>query len=192
MVDDVFILQNGDIARLRDRVAAKINYRGGLNLDEFFEEFRVATGAWRIKDYGAVWRNKFCNVFGLRQDAFSVRASGVILHFGKSGAVNFDEREVFITGDGQTNAPYSSVKIEHFVGSDERLDGLEDFFVDWQIDLKEAIWRIVILIAAKFVAKRCHLRMRLAVCKKVARSMALLVATHQKRLISARLGVLGV
>ena len=45
-------------------------------------------------------------------------------------------------GDGEADGADAGVKVENFVSLDVLLDFLEGHFVDWEVDLKEAVRRV--------------------------------------------------
>ena len=120
--DGVVFLEHCNVASLSDWVTGKIDDGFRLNLIELFNELCVAAGAWRIEDYGLVWRDVFRDVFGLCDDALGIRAFGVLLHFFICGAVYFDESQFFIASDGEPDTADAGIKVEDFISRDVLLN----------------------------------------------------------------------
>lgn len=58
--------------------------------------------------------------------------------FGEGGGVDFDEGEVAVGGDGETDATDAGVEVEDFWSGDVGFDEGEGAFVEGEIDLEEA------------------------------------------------------
>ena len=120
--DGVVPLEHCNVASLSDWVTGKIDDGFRLNLIELFDELCVAAGAWRIEDYGLVWRDVFRDVFGLCEDALGVRAFGVLLHFFIGGAVYFDESQFFVASNGEADTADAGIKVENFASRNVLFD----------------------------------------------------------------------
>ena len=136
----IFFGKHGGVAGLCDWIAGHIDDALRLDFEEFLDEFDVAAGAWWVEDDGAIWRNVIGDVFGFGENAVGVRAGGVVLHFFKGGAINFDEGQIFVARDGEADATDAGIEVENFVAFDIFGDLLEREFINWQINLEETVW----------------------------------------------------
>lgn len=188
----IFFGEHGGVASLRDWVAGHVDDALWLDFEEFLDEFGVATGAWWIEDDGAIWRNVIGDVFGFSENAVGVRAGGVVLHFFKGGAINFDESQIFVARDGEADATDAGIEVEDFVTLDVFGDLLEREFINWQIDLEETVWRIGIALAEEAVFECLHDWMRLTVLEEGDADFARLIAARHDGLVFASFGMLGI
>ena len=111
LFDLVLLNECGNITGLRDGITTEVDDGFWTDFEEFFDKLSVTAGARRVENYGTIWGDIIGNVFGFGEDAFSVGVFGVLLHFGKGGAINFDKCEVFVASDGKTDAAYAGVKV---------------------------------------------------------------------------------
>ena len=96
---DAIPIKHCDITSLCDRVAAEIDDRFRAYGVDFCDELRVASGAGRIENDRTVRRDVFRDIFGFSEDALRIGMGGIVLHFGESCAINFDERKLAVAGD---------------------------------------------------------------------------------------------
>ena len=100
LVNLVVAIEEGKVAGLGNWVTTKIDDSSWFDFIEFIDELLVAAGTWWIENNRAVWRDVFGNIFGFSKDTFGIGTFGVLLHFAVGGAVNFNEREIFVAGNG--------------------------------------------------------------------------------------------
>lgn len=99
--------------------------------------------------------------------------------------VGFDEGEIFVASDRKTDGADTGIEVENMVSGDMLFDGAEGEFVDWKVNLEEAVGRIRVSMAEELVGERGKNRVRVAVFIKTARNFAGLISAEKERLVFA-------
>ena len=112
-------------------------------------------------------------------------ASDVHNKFAEGGGVGFDEGEVSVGGDGETDGADAGVEVEDFVGVDVGFNFLEGEFVNGEVDLEEAVGGVRVGFFEDFVFEVREDGVGLVVFEETAGDDSLLVAAKEEGLVCA-------
>lgn len=112
--------------------------------------------------------------------------------FTKGEFVGLHEGEMFVVGNGKTDGADAGIEVEDVIGFDVAADFLEGEFVDWEVDLEEAVGRIAIGVVEDGVFERGEIGVRLVIFVESARNFAVLATTEKERLIATGFDVSGI
>ncbi len=175
--------EEANVAGLGGGVAGEVDEGFGGLVEESFDEFLVAAGAGRVEDDGLIGGDVVEGVFGLGEDGAGGGAAAVGFKFGEGGAVDFDEGEVVVAGDGEADGADASVEVEDVFGSDVFCDFLEGDGVDWEVDLEEAVGGVGVGVAEDLVGEVFEGGVGLFVFEEAAGDFAVLVGAEEERLV---------